>query len=89
MASLHPLIDNGLPKADPNKERGVLYCKCYAGSGQVEVALSSNVMFNHLCGSSQNLKRLHFDSNTDHHRLLEVLASKRRTFQCRRRGTLQ
>lgn len=49
--SLHPLIDNGLQKGDPNFNGGKLHCKCY--SHPVEVTLGSNVLHNHACGCSQ------------------------------------
>ena len=51
MASLHPQIDNGLKKGDPNKEGGKLKCKC--SSYPAEVKLDSNVQFNHACGCSK------------------------------------
>jgi len=51
MASLHPLIDNGLTKGDANKSGGKLYCKC--SSNRVEVTLGSNVAHNHACGCSK------------------------------------
>lgn len=50
-ASLHPLIDNGIKKGDPNKEGGKLQCKC--SSSPVEVTLGSNVAHNHACGCSK------------------------------------
>lgn len=52
MTSLHPLIDSGLRKGDPNKAGGILHCKC-SGSSRVEVSLSSNVAHNHACGCSK------------------------------------
>ena len=47
--SLHPSIDNGLKKGDPNFAGGTLACKC----GAVEVALGSNVAHNHACGCTK------------------------------------
>jgi len=47
--SLHPSIDNGLKKGDPNFSGGTLACKC----GAVEVALGSNVAHNHACGCTK------------------------------------
>ena len=47
--SLHPSIDNGLKKGDPNFAGGTLACKC----GAVEVALGSNVAHNHACGCTR------------------------------------
>ncbi|KAI1096502.1 putative glutathione-dependent formaldehyde-activating enzyme [Rostrohypoxylon terebratum] len=51
MVSLHPLLDNGITKGDPNFAGGKLYCKC--ASAPVEVTLSSNVAHNHACGCSK------------------------------------
>jgi len=51
MTSLHPLVDQGLRKGDPNKAGGKLYCKC--SSNRVEVTLASNVAHNHACGCSK------------------------------------
>ncbi|KAF1971608.1 putative glutathione-dependent formaldehyde-activating enzyme [Bimuria novae-zelandiae CBS 107.79] len=49
--SLHPLIDNGIKKGDPNFAGGKLYCHC--PSNKIEVTLGSNVQFNHACGCSK------------------------------------
>ncbi|ROV96289.1 hypothetical protein VMCG_07735 [Cytospora schulzeri] len=49
--SLHPLIDNGLLKGDPNFTGGKLTCHCK--TNPVEVTLSSNVAHNHACGCSK------------------------------------
>ncbi|KAI1393533.1 putative glutathione-dependent formaldehyde-activating enzyme [Hypoxylon trugodes] len=51
MVSLHPLLDNGLTKGNPNHAGGKLYCKC--ASDPVEVTLASNVAHNHACGCSK------------------------------------
>ena len=51
MASLHPLIDNGLTKGDSNFSGGKLQCHC--SSNPVEVTLDSNVLHNHACGCSK------------------------------------
>ncbi|KAI2466592.1 putative glutathione-dependent formaldehyde-activating enzyme [Annulohypoxylon bovei var. microspora] len=51
MASLHPLVDNGITKGSPDFAGGKLYCKC--ASDPVEVTLSSNVAHNHACGCSK------------------------------------
>ncbi|TKA83079.1 putative glutathione-dependent formaldehyde-activating enzyme [Friedmanniomyces simplex] len=50
--SIHPLLDNGLTKGDPNKAGGKLYCHCQ-GSARVEVTLASNTAHNHACGCSK------------------------------------
>lgn len=49
--SLHPLIDNGLVKGDPNFAGGKLVCQC--SSSPVEVTLASNIAHNHACGCSK------------------------------------
>jgi len=49
--SLHPFIDNGLTKGQPDFPGGKLYCHC--PSDKVEVTLGSNVLHNHACGCSQ------------------------------------
>ncbi|KAK0614360.1 Mss4-like protein [Immersiella caudata] len=51
MASLHPLIDNGITPGDPNFSGGTLSCLC--SSDPVIVTLSSNVAHNHACGCSK------------------------------------
>lgn len=47
--NLHPSIDNGIKKGDPNFAGGTLNCKC----GAVEVKLASNVAHNHACGCTK------------------------------------
>ncbi|KAF2847451.1 putative glutathione-dependent formaldehyde-activating enzyme [Plenodomus tracheiphilus IPT5] len=51
MLSLHPAIDNGVTKGNPNFSGGKLYCHC--PSNKVEVTLGGNVAFNHACGCSK------------------------------------
>ncbi|KAK4494346.1 hypothetical protein PRZ48_014644 [Zasmidium cellare] len=51
MVALHPLIDNGLKKGDPNFSGGTLECHCL--NDRVAVRLSSNVAHNHACGCSK------------------------------------
>lgn len=51
MPSIHPLIDNGLTKGDPNFAGGNLFCKC--PQDKVQVTLKSNVAHNHACGCSK------------------------------------
>lgn len=51
MSSIHPAIDNGLTKGNPNFAGGKLYCHC--PSNKVEVTLGGNVAFNHACGCSK------------------------------------
>ena len=47
--NLHPAIDNGVRKGDPNFAGGTLNCKC----GAVEVKLGSNVLHQHACGCTK------------------------------------
>ncbi|KAK1751161.1 Mss4-like protein [Echria macrotheca] len=49
--SLHPLLDNGITKGDPNFAGGTLTCHC--ASDPVTVALAGNVLHNHACGCSK------------------------------------
>ncbi|EFQ33626.1 hypothetical protein CGRA01v4_02082 [Colletotrichum graminicola] len=49
--TLHPLIDNGITKGDPNFSGGTLRCHCR--SKPVEVLLGGNVAHNHACGCSK------------------------------------
>ena len=51
MASIHPLIDNGLTKGSPSHAGGKLRCHC--STNPVEVTLTSNVLHNHACGCSK------------------------------------
>jgi S-(hydroxymethyl)glutathione synthase len=41
MPSIHPAIDNGITKGDPNCSGGKLHCHC--PSNKVEVTLAGNV----------------------------------------------
>ena len=47
--TLHPAIDKGIKKGDPNFAGGTLSCKC----GAVEVKLASNVVHQHACGCTK------------------------------------
>jgi len=49
--SLHPWIDNGFPKGNPNFAGGKLRCHCR--SDKVEVTITGNILHNHACGCSQ------------------------------------
>lgn len=49
--SIHPSVDNGITKGDPNFAGGKLYCHCL--NNKVEVTLGSNVAHNHACGCSK------------------------------------
>ncbi|KAJ5907335.1 hypothetical protein N7495_000017 [Penicillium taxi] len=49
--SIHPFIDNGITKGDPNFPGGKLYCRC--PTDKIVVALKGNVAHNHACGCSK------------------------------------
>ncbi|KAF3394055.1 putative glutathione-dependent formaldehyde-activating enzyme [Penicillium rolfsii] len=49
--SIHPLIDNGITRGEPNFAGGTLHCHC--PSNPVVVALKSNIAHNHACGCSK------------------------------------
>ena len=51
MPSIHPAIDNGIKKGDPNFSGGKLYCHC--PTKKVEVSIGCNVAHNHACGCSK------------------------------------
>ncbi|KAI2611728.1 S-glutathione synthase [Hypoxylon fragiforme] len=51
MASLHPSIDNGLVKGNPDFAGGKLHCHCK--TNPVEITVASNVLHNHACGCSK------------------------------------
>ena len=51
MASLHPLIDNGLSKGTSGFAGGKLHCHC--SSDKVEVTITGDVAHNHACGCSK------------------------------------
>ncbi|RAL08808.1 S-(hydroxymethyl)glutathione synthase [Aspergillus homomorphus CBS 101889] len=49
--SLHPLIDSGIRKGNPNFSGGTL--KCHCTTDPITVTLASNVAHNHACGCSK------------------------------------
>lgn len=49
--SLHPSIDKGVTKGDPQFPGGNLYCRC--SQDKVVVSLKSNVAHNHACGCTK------------------------------------
>jgi S-(hydroxymethyl)glutathione synthase len=49
--SIHPAVDNGVQPASPNFAGGTLHCKC-AGN-PVEVTVSSQSAYNHVCGCTK------------------------------------
>jgi S-(hydroxymethyl)glutathione synthase len=48
---IHPSVDDGVKAGDPGYAGGTLVCKCT--SDPVKVRITSNVLFNHVCGCSQ------------------------------------
>ncbi|KAH6658081.1 putative glutathione-dependent formaldehyde-activating enzyme [Truncatella angustata] len=48
---LHPSIDGGIEKGQPDFPGGKLYCHC--SNDKVEVTVDSNVLHNHACGCSK------------------------------------
>jgi S-(hydroxymethyl)glutathione synthase len=49
--SIHPLVDNGVPRATSNFGGGTLLCKC--SDKPVEVTVRGDVAFNHVCGCTK------------------------------------
>ena len=49
--SIHPSVDNGVNKGDPNFSGGTLQCNC--ASDKVEVKIDGNVAHNHACGCTK------------------------------------
>jgi S-(hydroxymethyl)glutathione synthase len=49
--SIHPAIDNGVRPGSPNFAGGTLVCKC--GSNPVEVSVTSQCAYNHVCGCTK------------------------------------
>ena len=49
--SIHPSVDNGVKKGDPNFGGSDLTCKC--ASGQVVVNVGGQTAHNHVCGCTK------------------------------------
>jgi S-(hydroxymethyl)glutathione synthase len=49
--SIHPAVDNGVTSGSPNFAGGTLQCKC--ASNPVEVTITTNCAFNHVCGCTK------------------------------------
>ena len=49
--SIHPAVDKGVPSGSPNFAGGTLQCKC--ASNPVEVTITANCAFNHVCGCTK------------------------------------
>jgi S-(hydroxymethyl)glutathione synthase len=48
---IHPAVDDGVRKGDPNFSGGALSCKC--SSDKVEVKIGAQTAHNHVCGCTQ------------------------------------
>ncbi|OAJ53659.1 S-(hydroxymethyl)glutathione synthase [Paraburkholderia ginsengiterrae] len=49
--AIHPAVDAGVKKGDPNFGGGTLHCRCK--SDQVVMRIESNVAHNHICGCTR------------------------------------
>ena len=49
--SIHPAVDNGVKPGSPNFAGGTLACKC--ASNPVEVTVTSQCAYNHVCGCTK------------------------------------
>src|SRR5258707_15390612 len=49
--SIHPAVDNGVKPGSPNFTGGTLECKCT--SNPVEVSVTAQCAYNHVCGCSK------------------------------------
>jgi S-(hydroxymethyl)glutathione synthase len=49
--SIHPYVDAGIKKGNPNFSGGTLHCRCK--NNQAEVRVLSNVAHNHACGCTK------------------------------------
>jgi S-(hydroxymethyl)glutathione synthase len=49
--SIHPAVDNGVKPGSPNFSSGTLHCKC--ASGPVEVTITTQSAYNHVCGCTK------------------------------------
>lgn len=49
--SIHPAVDNGVKPGSPNFSGGTLHCKC--ASNSVEVTLTAQSAYNHVCGCTK------------------------------------
>jgi S-(hydroxymethyl)glutathione synthase len=49
--SIHPAVDNGVQPGSPNFAGGTLQCKC--ASNPVEVTITAQSAFNHVCGCTK------------------------------------
>ncbi len=49
--SIHPAVDDGVKPGSPNFTGGSLVCKC--ASNPVEVSITSQCAYNHVCGCTK------------------------------------
>ena len=49
--SIHPAVDNGVKPGSPDFAGGTLVCKC--ASNPVEVSVTSQCAYNHVCGCTK------------------------------------
>ena len=49
--SIHPAVDNGIPRAAPNFAGGTLYCNC--SSDKVAIGIKGQSAHNHVCGCTK------------------------------------
>jgi S-(hydroxymethyl)glutathione synthase len=49
--SIHPAVDNGVKQGQPSFAGGTLQCRC--GSNPVEVTVTSQSAYNHVCGCTK------------------------------------
>src|SRR5258708_13341908 len=49
--SIHPAVDNGVRPGSPDFAGGTLVCKC--ASNPVEVSVTSQCAYNHVCGCTK------------------------------------
>jgi S-(hydroxymethyl)glutathione synthase len=49
--SIHPAVDNGVKPGRDNHSGGKLHCKC--STDKVEITLTSQTAFNHVCGCTK------------------------------------
>jgi len=93
--SIHPAVDNGVRPGAPNFAGGTLACKC--ASNPVEVSVTSQCAYNHVCGCTKCWKpagalfsqvavvprdKLHVSKNADKLKVVDANAAIQR-YACR------
>ena len=89
--SIHPAVDNGVKPGSPNFAGGTLVCKC--ASNPVEVTITSQCAYNHVCGCTKCWKpagalfsqvavvprdKLHVSKNADKLKVVDANATIQR-----------